>query len=81
MQYIDYGLGVFEKTVFEGLPANEYRDLTEIYQGLLASGDLASYEVKERFYEIGSAQGIKELEEYLAAHTGRSDKAVGELPA
>jgi N-acetyl-alpha-D-muramate 1-phosphate uridylyltransferase len=63
MQHIDYGLGVFERCVFEELAAN---DLAEVYQGLLARGQLAAFEVKERFYEIGSVQGIQDLELYLS---------------
>ncbi len=67
MRHIDYGLGVFKRSVFEELPADENRDLEEVYQRLLATGDLAAYEAAERFYEIGSEQGIRDLEHYLAA--------------
>ncbi len=67
MQYIDYGLGVFARSVFEELPADEIRDLASVYETLLAAGELTGYEVKDRFYEIGSAQGIRDLEEYLEA--------------
>lgn len=63
LQYIDYGLGVFERSVFEELDAN---DLEEIYQRLLTNRQLAAFEVKERFYEIGSLQGIQDLEQYLS---------------
>ncbi len=67
MRYIDYGLGVFERSVFEEFPPNEFRDLSQVYQHLLAEGDLASYEVAERFYEIGSLSGIDDLEKYIAS--------------
>ncbi len=66
MEYIDYGLGVFARAVFERQPLNRHRDLAEVYQELLAAGNLASYEVDNRFYEIGSAQGIRDLEAYLS---------------
>ncbi len=66
MRYIDYGLGVFKKSVFEELPPGEFRDLAELYQRLLATGDLASYEVGDRFYEIGSLEGIQDLERRIA---------------
>jgi NDP-sugar pyrophosphorylase family protein len=65
MNFIDYGLGVFERQVFEELPGEEVIDLAQVYQDLLAAGDLACYEVKERFYEIGSAQGIQDLERHI----------------
>lgn len=65
MQHIDYGLGAFRSSVFDELPMNEPHDLSETYQKLLADGQLAAFEVTQRFYEIGSARGIADLEEYL----------------
>lgn len=66
MRYIDYGLGVFDKSAFAGLPENEPSDLAGVYARLLESNDLAASEVKERFYEIGSLEGIRDLESYLS---------------
>ena len=66
MHFIDYGLGVFERQVFEEIQADEPRDLADVYQRLLAKGQLAAYEVPERFYEIGSTTGISELQQLLA---------------
>jgi len=63
MQHIDYGLGIFSRAAFDGAP---HADLAEIYGDLLRRGQLAACEVRERFYEIGSAQGIRELSDYLA---------------
>jgi len=65
MRHIDYGLGVFEAAVFARLPAGVACDLADVYQELLRRGELAAYEVFERFYEIGSPAGIEDLEEYL----------------
>ena len=62
LQYIDYGLGVFEASVFE---RTTHRDLAEVYRQLLAEGDLASFEVHERFYEIGSVKGLRDLDDFL----------------
>ncbi len=66
MHYIDYGLGLFHRTVFAGIPGEGAHDLADLYQALLARGELAGYDVKRRFYETGSFAGIRELEEYLA---------------
>jgi len=65
MRYIDYGLGAFQRSVFEALPSNEFCDLADVYKSLLADRQLAAYEVKERFYEIGSPAGITDLEQNL----------------
>ena len=68
MRHIDYGLGVFQASVFAGLDGDQAYDLAALYQGLHQRDELAGYEVSERFYEIGSYQGIRDLEAYLSAH-------------
>jgi len=65
MRHIDYGLGAFHRGVFATIPADEKRDLATVYQGLLGDGHLAAYEVHERFYEIGSPEGLRDTSEYL----------------
>jgi N-acetyl-alpha-D-muramate 1-phosphate uridylyltransferase len=65
MEFIDYGLGLFKPEVFASLPQGQPADLAEIYQKLLAQRDLLAYEVKQRFYEVGSFEGLNELNELL----------------
>jgi len=65
MRYIDYGLGIFDATAFAGRPANEAFDLADVYQDLIVRNELAGYEVKQRFYEIGSPEGLAELDAML----------------
>lgn len=60
-QYIDYGLGIFHVSAFNKVPENTFYDLADLYKTLLAKKELAAYEVKERFYEIGSFSGIEEI--------------------
>ncbi len=40
-------------------------DLADIYHRLSLSGQLAGYEVHERFYEIGSHKGLAEAADYF----------------
>jgi len=65
MHYIDYGLGLIQGSVLESFPSKKTFDLSEVYTDLSLTGDLAGYEVFERFYEIGSHQGIMDTETYL----------------
>lgn len=65
MAYIDYGLGVLSASVLEKAPANEPFDLGDIYHELSLRGLLAGHEVFERFYEIGSHEGLEETIEYF----------------
>jgi hypothetical protein len=66
MEYIDYGLGLLTKAAFELFSGKEAFDLADVYSALAASGRLLGYEVYDRFYEIGSAQGLAETDRYLS---------------
>jgi NDP-sugar pyrophosphorylase family protein len=65
MQHIDYGLGVLRSDVLANWPENETFDLANLYQDLIAKNQLAGFEVSERFYEIGSTEGLAELDSLL----------------
>ena len=65
MRHIDYGLSVFKASAFEDWPGDQAFDLAAVMQRLVAQKQLAGYEVKERFYEIGSHAGLAELETLL----------------
>jgi len=69
MRYIDYGLGAFHRDAFDSIPPDVNRDLTAVYQHLLSGGRLAAFEVHERFYEIGSPDGLRETVELFSRGT------------
>ena len=71
MTHIDYGLGILKPNIFEQYPEGANFDLTEIYEPLSESGRLASFEAKHRFYEIGSHEGLVELNEILCLRNER----------
>jgi len=64
MRHIDYGLGILSGEVLRECPATDF-DLATLYQQLVAKNQLAGYEVTQRFYEIGSPEGLAELDEFL----------------
>lgn len=63
MQHIDYGLSAFRRELFDQMP--EVFDLAMLLHQLSIDGQLAGFEVQQRFYEIGSPQGLSDLERYL----------------
>lgn len=67
MRHIDYGLGIYSAEAFAGLPMGEAFDLGEVQRDLIARSAMAGFEVRERFYEIGSAAGLAETDEFLSA--------------
>ena len=66
MHHIDYGLSVFQASVFDAYAADEAFDLAAVMGRLVQEKQLAGYEVRERFYEMGSPAGLAELEALLA---------------
>lgn len=65
MRHIDYGLSLFKAAAFGGYSADQAFDLAEVMGKLVREKQLAGYEVKERFYEIGSPAGLAELDQLL----------------
>lgn len=66
LQYIDYGLSVFQRSVVETkIPSGIKMDLSDLFYALSQSGELAGYEVNTRFYEIGSPEGLADFTDFI----------------
>ena len=65
MRHIDYGIAVLNAAVFAPFPNNVPFDLADVYSRLVSEKQMAAYEVKQRFYEIGSREGLAELDSLL----------------
>lgn len=62
-EWIDYGLTVLDRRIIErDVQRDAKADLSDVYARLAAQRELAAFEVQERFYEIGSPQGLAALE-------------------
>jgi NDP-sugar pyrophosphorylase family protein len=66
MRHIDYGLSLFRAEALAAYAPGAKFDLADLMAGLVARRQLAGYEVPERFYEIGSREGLAELEALFA---------------
>ena len=71
MEYVDYGLSAFHASAFSAA-GDQAADLTAVFQELIREHALAGVEVKERFYEGGSWEGIRELQAYLSPRPSRT---------
>lgn len=67
MRYIDWGLCMLSAATLETRSVDEPWDLSELYEELSQAGRLAGYEVSQRFYEIGSPEGLAETDRLLRA--------------
>jgi NDP-sugar pyrophosphorylase family protein len=65
MQHIDYGITFFNAGAFRGWAGQSTFDLSDVCHFLAKQGQMRGFEVYERFYEIGSIQGIVEFSQYL----------------
>lgn len=67
MVHIDYGLSALTtEVVAASIPSAGRFDLAALFHALSVRGDLAGFEVKTRFFEIGSPAGLRELERLLS---------------
>ncbi|MFZ2036344.1 MAG: sugar phosphate nucleotidyltransferase [Dehalococcoidales bacterium] len=65
MVYIDCGAVIFHKEVLQLIPEDHFYSLEELFLRLIEKEQLLAFEVKERFYEIGSPQGLKDFEAFI----------------
>ena len=70
MRHIDYGLGVFRAAAFDGFARDTVVDLAAVQTQLCQRRQLAGYEMRQRFYEIGSHEGLNELDALLRNQRG-----------
>jgi NDP-sugar pyrophosphorylase family protein len=65
MVYVEYGANILKKEALNMIPGNQFYSLDDLFPRLIEMGELLAFEVKERFYEIGSPQGLTEFERYI----------------
>jgi NDP-sugar pyrophosphorylase family protein len=65
MKHIDYGLLLLHDQVLDAVPAGEKTDLADVLSALVRHEAVAGFEVRERFYEIGSPKGLCETDAHI----------------
>lgn len=66
MDYIDYGLSAFARDVVaQRIEPGIKTDLADLLHRLSVEGRLQGFEVTERFYEIGSPEGLADFTELV----------------
>jgi len=68
MEHIDYGLSIFPREIILTHVAPHLNiDLADVCHRLSLSHELRAHEVYERFYEIGSPEGLADFEAHLSS--------------
>jgi NDP-sugar pyrophosphorylase family protein len=70
MTYIDYGVALLRREIVERIPEHQSFDLADLYRRLVEERLMVGYEVTERFYEIGSPEGLAEAERVFSSRSG-----------
>ncbi len=64
LKYIDYGVSYVNKSIFKHIEKKKF-DLPILFEKISTMDSLNGHVVKNRFYEIGSYNGIKEFKNYI----------------
>lgn len=65
LDHIDYGATALRREVIAALPEGEAHDLSALQRALAAEGRLRAVTAERRFFEIGSPEGLADLEAEL----------------
>ncbi|MCR4656450.1 MAG: HAD-IIIA family hydrolase [Lachnospiraceae bacterium] len=65
MDYIDYGVCIYEKSLFKEFAEGEKFDIAVLQHRLSREGKLSAHIVNKRFYEIGSPESLAEFKGYI----------------
>ncbi len=76
MNYIDYGVCMYERSLFEGYSKDEAFDIADIQHELSVKGQMTAQIVTKRFYEIGSPASLSEFTQYAKHRFYESHPAV-----
>lgn len=76
MDYIDYGVCAYAKSLFDGYEEDIAFDIAEIQNKLSLENKLAAQIVTKRFYEIGNPDSLAEFAKYAQYRFGGNHPAV-----
>jgi NDP-sugar pyrophosphorylase family protein len=65
LSHIDFGVSVLSAGALSPIGESRFGGFSDVCAALAARGQLAGFEVSERFFEIGSKHGIRDTEAYL----------------
>jgi len=75
MEHVDCGVAVLSRVLLDRIPSEGSSDLGLLYQRLVEHGELAAYEVDQRYFEIGTADSLAEARVRLSNLTATGSGA------
>lgn len=68
MIYIDYGVSLLSKEILRLIPDGIAYSLEDVFKKIITQNSMLAFEAEERFYEIGSFNGLKEFTDFISAN-------------
>jgi NDP-sugar pyrophosphorylase family protein len=65
MDWINYGVTALQRKAVDLIPEGRFCDEEEFYGALVDRRELVAFEVKDRFYEIGTPESLSEFEAFI----------------
>ena len=66
LKYVEAGVLIFQRDVLAPIETGHLVSLEKsVFPFLIEQGELAAYVTEQRFYDMGTPRGLKELEEFL----------------
>jgi len=70
MDWINYGVSALRREALALIPEGEFCDEEAFYGSLIARKELLAFEVKDRFYEIGTPASLADFEAFMGKRPG-----------
>jgi NDP-sugar pyrophosphorylase family protein len=67
MNWVNFGVSALRKRALTLVPSGRECDEDEFYGELIKRNELLAFPVKERFYEIGTPEALREFERFIAS--------------
>jgi N-acetyl-alpha-D-muramate 1-phosphate uridylyltransferase len=67
MEWINFGVSALRREALDAIPAGGFCGEEEFYGSLIERKELVAFQVKTRFYEIGTPSALEEFKRFLAA--------------
>jgi len=65
MIYIDYGVSLLRNEILRFIPTGTVYSLEDVFKEIITQNSMLAFEAKERFYEIGSFNGLNEFTNFI----------------
>lgn len=79
LEWVNFGISALRRQALELVQPQQFCDEETFYGQLIAQSQLSAFEVRDRFYEIGSLGGLEQFELFMASSP--ANVAQGDWPS